>query len=131
MPGGLRFVLTVRNRNMIILTQPGITKLVDPTKISSTVKCGGDYCLAVVPDDFDANEEQMAVVGLDFWYEVTASQLSAEEYKLRKYDGGIIEGIMEQLSLSKERNLAYAIYAIAADRVADEFQVWERSIKKQ
>lgn len=70
----------------------------------------------------------MTAAGIDFWWCVQTSLLKAPKYKLRKYKGGIVEGIMEQLDVSKEINIAYGIYAIASERKADEFQVWERSV---
>jgi len=113
---------------MIILTQPGISTF-KPTKISSTVTSFGiEYCLAVVPDEFGISERQMKAAGIDFWWAVAGSQLDALFYKMRKYKGGIVEGIIDQVGVSKEINIAYAIYSIAEGRKADEFQIWERSI---
>lgn len=114
---------------MIILTQPTI-KALSPSRMS-TIVCAfrEHYCLAEVADDFKLSEKQMKNMGIDFWWEVTGSQLDGSNYKLRKYNGGLIEGIIEQLNVSKEVNLAYGIYSICVDRKADVWQVWERSIK--
>ena len=115
---------------MIILTQPGISSF-NPSKVSSTVMSFGiNYCLAEVNDDFVLSERQMKKAGIDFWWAVTGSQLDASFYKLRKYKGGLISGIIDQVNVSKEINIAYAIYSIAEGRKADEFQIWERSISK-
>ncbi len=113
---------------MIILTQPGIA-IMKPIRISSVVFVSDTpYCLAEVPEGFSLDFDQMMVLDIDFWWEVTGSLVDASKYKLQKYHGGIVEGIMEQLNLSKEQNIAYSIFAIASDRVANEWQVWERSI---
>lgn len=114
---------------MIILTQPTI-KALNPIRVS-TIVCAfrEHYCLAEVPDDFYISERKMENMGIDFWWAVTESQLDASNYKLRKYTGGLIEGIIEQLNVSKEINLAYGIYSVCSDRKADVWQVWERSIK--
>lgn len=117
---------------MIILTQPNIAKLGSHvTKISSTVKVGEtwEYCLAEVPDNFTISGSKMKWFGFDFWYPLTESFVDASKYKLRKYKGGIVEGVLEQIGLSKEINIAYSIFAIAANRKADVWQIWERSIK--
>lgn len=114
---------------MIILTEPAI-KGIGVKRISKTVNFGcQSYCLAEVIDTFNLSKKDMIVYNIDFWYELCDSQVDASNYKLRKYQGGIIEGIMEQLNLSKEVNLAFAIYAIQSDRKADFWQVWDRSIK--
>ena len=114
---------------MIILTQPTI-KGARTQRISETVKLGNEvYCLAEVSEDFNLSENGMKKLNIDFWYELTYSQVDASKYKLRKYQGGIIEGIMEQLNLSKEVNLAFAIYAIQQDRKDDVWKIWNKSIK--
>jgi len=113
---------------MIILTQPGISAF-KPSKVSTTVTSFGiQYCLATVPDDFDVSERQMKKAGIDFWWAVTGSLLDASYYKLRKYKGGLVTGILDQVGVSKEINIAYAIHSIAEGRKADEYQIWERSI---
>jgi len=114
---------------MIILTQPTI-KGVKTQRISNAVKhCHQWYCLAEVSDDFNLSENDMKKLNIDFWYELAFSQVDASNYKLRKYKGGVIEGIMEQLNLSKEVNLAFAIYAIKQGRKTDFWQIWYRSIE--
>lgn len=97
-------------------------------RVSLTVNYLQAYCLAEVEEDFDPSESEMESNNIDFWYEVTGSQVDASDYKLRKYKGGIIEGVMNQMNLSKERNLAYSIYAIAQLRKSDEWQIWNRSM---
>jgi hypothetical protein len=115
---------------MLILTQPGIESF-NPARISSTVVSCFEFCMADVNDDFNPTEEEMEAAGIMFWWQITRSQLRADFYKLRKYKGGIVEGILDQLNVSKEINIAYGIYAIADVRQADEWQVWERSILKE
>lgn len=116
---------------MIILTQPGITKY-NPTRISSSVQPfeGSYFCLAEVPDNFDLSKEDMKKDHIDFWYELTSSLVDADKYKIRKYKGGIVEGIYDQLDLSKELNVAFGIYAIAQNCLWDVWQIWNRSIAK-
>jgi hypothetical protein len=113
---------------MIIFTQPGI-KAYSPSRISSTVIHGTmESCIAEVPDDFKLTERQMRKAGIDFWWCVESSQLTAENYILSRFRGGIVEGIEDQLNVSKEINIAYGIYAIAYQLRQDEFDVWELSI---
>lgn len=115
---------------MIILTQPNISRH-NPIRQSSTVYVYATaWCLAEVPDDFNLSTRAMKKDNIGFWWQVTSSFVDASKYKGRKYQGGIVQGINEQLHLSKERNIAYGIYAIAVDRKGDEFSIWEKSILK-
>lgn len=115
---------------MIILTESAI-KALNPTRISSVVvSFEQEYCLAEVPDNFDLSEEQMLDLKINYWYELTGSQINVDKFKIRKNKAGIIDEIQEQIGVSKERNIAYAIYAIASNRKSSIWQIWERSILK-
>lgn len=119
-----------RDNIMVVYTNPQVKSL-GATRISSVVTYGNNqYCIAEVPSDFNPTEDQMIESGVDFWYPVSTSFVDASAYKLRKYKKGIVYGLEEQLGLTKEINVAYGIYAVASERRANVWQVWERSIKR-
>jgi len=116
---------------MIIFTTPEISKI-KPIRQSSTIHYGGvTRCLAEVHDEFDLVEEVMDMYNISFWWTLGPGYIDGEQWDLEdKFNGGLVEGIEWIYGLSKESNIALAIYQISNHYSLDPFELWEMAVKK-
>lgn len=114
---------------MIILTTPEIYK-VRPLKQSSTIEGKyQDYCLAEVPDEFNLTEEEMESNNIAFWYELADGYFDVEKYDYDYYKNrGLVEGVSLTYDISKEKNIALAIYVVCKGIDKEPMNYWEETL---
>lgn len=116
---------------MIIFTTSNISKI-QPNKLSSIVNyAGSNFCLAEVHDEFDLVKEVMDMFDISFWWQLGPGYIDGEQWDLDDtFKGGLVEGIELVYGLSKESNIALAIYQISNYYSLDPFELWEMAVKK-
>lgn len=117
---------------MKILTQPGIIKTGLTSNISETIDwLGNEYCIAYVPDGFNLNEKEMKIIGVDFWWELCPGYFDPILYDEDIFnDRGLIVGVYETYNVSKEKNIAMAIYEITRFLNQDPIEYWNKTLPR-
>lgn len=112
---------------MIVFTTPDLP-VVQHERISSIVSyAGSTYCLMEV-EEHDIHTE---LKDSHFWWELAPGYIDAEKWDYdEKFKGGLVEGIDCVLSLSKEKNIAMAIFEICRYGGEYPFILWENQIEK-
>ena len=111
---------------MIILTTPNIKKFNPIRQSSVVIWAQQNYCLAEVDDGFLLSESEMESKQLDFWWELTAGYFDVEMFEHKSIDETLIHEIAYTYDISKEKNIAMAIYEVSRHFGEPPFELWEK-----